>query len=336
MAEWLYEDGIGEARAALVDQGRILEAAIEPDDAGPRAGAVVPARLTQVLIPGRRAVVTLEGAGGEALIEPPPRGVTEGARLLVEITRAAIPEPGRPKRAIARAAPPDALPTDGPDLLQRIAATGIPVVRLVSHGEDRLEAAGWSELLDEALTGEIAFPGGALRLSLTPAMALFDVDGPLPPAELAVAGARAAARAIRRMDISGSIGIDLPTVGAKADRQAAAVAVDAELPQPFERTAVNGFGFLQIVRRRRRASLPELLRSEPAVAAARALLRRAERTAGAGTVQIAAAPIVVAAIAARPDWQALLERRRGLSLALRSEASLAISSGHVHIGPLPA
>ncbi|OHT21523.1 ribonuclease [Edaphosphingomonas haloaromaticamans] len=336
MAEWLYEDGIGEARAALVDQGRILEAAIEPDDAGPRAGAVIPARLTKVLIPGRRAVVTLEGEGGEALIEPPPRGVTEGARLLVEITRAAIPEPGRPKRAIARAAPPDALPTDGPDLLQRIAATGIPVVRLASHGEDRLEAAGWSELLDEALTGEIAFPGGALRLSLTPAMALFDVDGPLPPAELAVAGARAAARAIRRMGISGSIGIDLPTVGAKVDRQAAAAAVDAELPQPFERTAVNGFGFLQIVRRRSRASLPELLRSEPVVAAARALLRRAERTAGAGTVQIAAAPAVIAAIAARPDWQALLERRRGLPLALRSEASLAISSGHVHIGPLPA
>ena len=29
MAEWLYEEGIGENRAALVEGGQILEAAIE-------------------------------------------------------------------------------------------------------------------------------------------------------------------------------------------------------------------------------------------------------------------------------------------------------------------
>src|SRR5690606_4731608 len=120
---------------------------------------------------------------------------------------------------------------------------------------------------EEAASGEIAFAGGALRMSLTPAMTLFDVDGDLPPAELAVAGAAAAARAIRRFGIGGSIGIDLPTLPARGDRQAAAAALDALLPQPFERTAVNGFGFLQIVRRRERASIPEMLRADPAGAA---------------------------------------------------------------------
>ncbi|ARS28710.1 ribonuclease [Sphingomonas sp. KC8] len=333
MAEWLYEDGIGEARAALVDHGRILEALIEPDDEGPRAGAISPARLTQIIQPGRRAIATLDD-GGEVLVEPPPGGVSEGRRLLVEIIRAAIPEPGRAKRATARAASADAVAAPGPDLLTRITATGVPVVRLASHGPDRLEAAGWSELIDEAMTGEILFAGGGLRLSLTPAMTLFDVDGALPVTELAIAGARAAAEAIRRMGIGGSIGIDLPTITGKAERQAVAAAVDAVLPQPFERTAVNGFGFLQIVRRRSRASLPEMLRSDPAAAAARGLLRRAERTGGAGTMQITAAPAVIAAIERRADWRAECERRRGLPLALRADAALAISGGHVHVGSI--
>jgi hypothetical protein len=121
------------------------------------------------------------------------------------------------------------------------------------------------------MRGEIDFPGGALRMSLTPAMTLFDVDGNLPQAELAIAGVAAAARAIRRLGIAGSIGIDLPTLSGRADRQAAAAALDAALPQPFERTAVNGFGFLQIGRRRERPSLAEIVQGDPAGAAARAL-----------------------------------------------------------------
>ena len=107
-------------------------------------------------------------------------------------------------------------------------------------------------------------------MSLTPAMTLFDVDGALPPAELALAGAAAAARAIRRFGLGGSIGIDLPTLADRADRQAAAAAFDSVLPPPFERTAVNGFGFLQIVRRRERASIAEIVQGDPAGAAARA------------------------------------------------------------------
>ena len=53
--EWLYEDGIGECRAALVDGGAIVEALIEVEDAGPRAGAVVEGRLIAIPIPGRLA-----------------------------------------------------------------------------------------------------------------------------------------------------------------------------------------------------------------------------------------------------------------------------------------
>ena len=324
MAEWLYEEGLGENRAALVDGDTILEAAIELPGRL-RAAAILAGRLTAVLVPGRRGIVTLDD-GEEALIEPIPPDTSEGEELKVEIVREAIPEAGRFKLAKARASDREARP--GPSLAERIRATGHAIKLLRPHEPDWLEEAGWSELLDEALTGEIAFPGGSLRMSVTPAMTLFDVDGPLPAPALAVAGAQAAARTIRRLGIGGSIGIDLPTVPDKTIRQAAAAALDALLPQPFERTQVNGFGFLQVVRRRERPSLPELLQGDPPGAAARALLRRAERTEGAGDIVIAASPAVVGRIEA--SWLDSLRRSRGAEVALQADPALSISAGHVH------
>jgi len=329
LAEWLYEAGIGECRAALVDAGTILQAAIELDDGAPRAGAVLSARLG-IPMPPAGARARLE-SGGEAIVDRVPPGLSEGAALLVEVIREAIPEAGATKLARVRVAAPGVAEAAGPSLTDRIAASGIRVRAVPRAGPDLLEAAGWSELLEEATGGTIAFAGGRLRLSITPAMTLFDVDGTLPPAQLAIAGAAAAGRAIRRFDIGGSIGIDLPTVAGRAERQAAAAALDEVLPQPFERTAVNGFGFLQIVRRRTRASLPELLRADPAGAAARALLRRAERSTGAGTRTLAASPQVMERIAARADWIARLEAALGARIGLRTEPSLPISAGHVAV-----
>ena len=164
-------------------------------------------------------------------------------------------------------------------------------------------------------------------MSLTPAMTLFDVDGALPPAALAVAGAAAAARAIRLFGVTGSIGIDLPTLASKDERQAAAAAIDDSLPQPFERTAVNGFGFLQIVRPRRRASLIELARDRASFEA-RALLRRAA-FAGPGAKTLVAAPPVITAIDTAPGWIPALERQLGGAVGLRPDPAIPISASHV-------
>jgi hypothetical protein len=325
LPEWLYEAGIGENRAALVEGDVIIEAEIELPGLL-RAGAVVPARLTDILVPGRRGIVTLDD-GGQALLEPLPASLTQGAALHVEIVREAVSEKGRDKLPKCRGS--EAEPRDGASLLERIEASGVPVTRLGPFDPDRLEAASWSELVEEALSGEIGFPGGALRMSLTPAMTLFDVDGALRPAELARAGAAAAGRAIRRFGIGGSIGVDLPTLSSKEERQAAGAALDEVLPLPFERTAVNGFGFLQIVRRRERPSLPERIQSDPAGAAARLLLRRAERSQGTGERTIHAAPSVARHIAEHPEWVEALARRLGAPVGLREEAGLAISAGHV-------
>ena len=69
----------------------------------------------------------------------------------------------------------------------------------------------------------IEWPSAPLR-----AMTLIDVDGFGAPEDLAVTGARAAARAILRLDVQGSIGIDLPTTSGKEARQRAAEAIDSE------------------------------------------------------------------------------------------------------------
>jgi len=306
LAEWLYEAGIGEARAALVVDGAITAARIELP--GLRLGSVVAGRLVA------RDRVAL--ADGSELLLDGAAGVSEGARIRVEVTREAIPEPGRAKLARCRVS--DAPLADGPDLRARIEASGHRVRDCRAHEGDALEAAGWSEVLDEARTGEIAFSGGALRLSPTPAMTLFDVDGSSDPGALAVAAATAVGRAIGRFDIGGSIGIDFPSVQGRELRHAVAAAIDAAVPPPFERTALNGFGFMQIVRPRPRASLVEILRHDPVGAAARAALRSLERTPPGAPLAMRLPTAVKARIESGPGWLAELARCTGRTPQLES------------------
>ena len=329
---WLYEEGIGEARAALVQGGRIVEGRIERVGGQARAGGIHGGRLVRTLIVRKRGIARLD-SGELVLIEPIPAKVAEGSNVRVEILREAIGEAGldgeRDKLAKGRIATPGSEAGPGPTLYQRIQATGLPIVPCPAHEDDRLEAAGWGELLAEAMSGEVGAEDAALRIFPTPAMTLIDVDGSLEPAKLGPKGAKLAAQAIRRLGIAGNIGIDLPTMNNKDERLVAAAQIDKYLPQPFERTAVNGFGFVQIVRKRERPSLIELLRADPVRAASMAALRAAER-AGArpGTLTVAAP--VARDILAHPDWLRLLERRRGGAVTIAGDEALALGSHHAH------
>jgi hypothetical protein len=330
LIEWLYEDGIGEERAILVDNARILSARIERHG-GIKPGMVGKAQLVTRVVANTRGIVKFAN-GGEALLSPLPKGLNEGASLTVEVTRAAIDEKGRFKLPVVKAAP-DKTPQDAPTLLSEIEATTYPVTHCQAHNEDRFEACGWSELIEEARTGLVAFDGGALQISLTPAMTLIDVDGDLAPAALALAAAKAAAQTIQRLNLQGNVGIDFPTLEAKADRQAAAEAFDAAMSRSFERTAINGFGFMQILTRRTRQSIPEMVQYRPALAEALVLLRRAERDRGTGPMRLVTHPAVLAQIEAQPDWTALLARRAGRAVSLRSNPQLAIGAGYVETTP---
>jgi len=314
LPEWLIEQGIGETRAVLVDQGEIIEARIALENAVP-AGSVLNARLHDVGTGGRNAAAIAEG-GAEYLL---PRGapkLSQGATLSIEVTREAIPGAEPWKRPLVRV-------TEKP-LGIAPSASGHAVA--FPSPADELGAAGWGDLVDEARTGLVTFAGGELRISPTPAMTLIDVDGHLPPDDLAQLGAAQAARAVRRLDIGGSIGIDLPTVAGKADRMAVDDTLDRLLPKPFERTAMNGFGFVQIVRPRSRPSFVELAQDRAAFEA-RALLRRAALE-GAGPRRLVAHPAVTAFLEKRPDWLAALSRQLGGAVSLRANPALPMSGGY--------
>ena len=310
MPDWLVERGIGETRSARLVDGSIVEARVQLDGMA-RAGSRLAARLKSAGPP-----VIAEAAGEEFLLPRGATGTSEGAGLVIEVTREAIPgaEPWKRPLAMATNESPGAPPPMDGGMLPFPAPS------------DRLGQAGWGDLMEEARSGIVRFAGGELRISPTPAMTLIDVDGYLPPEELAVRGAAAAAGAILRLDIGGSIGIDLPTSGGKAGRQAAAAAIDAVLVQPFERTAVNGFGFVQIVRPRRRASLVELAQDRAGFEA-RALLRRAAFE-GAGAKRLVAHPSVIRLLEQRPEWVEQLARQLGGAIELRADAALPMSGGY--------
>ncbi|MDT7935045.1 MAG: ribonuclease [Sphingomonadaceae bacterium] len=326
----LFEHGIGCDRAVVVDGQDLIEAHLELP--GVRAGDVWRLRLKRV--ERGRGWVDLDG---EALIDPLPAGAAEGGLIEAEVVREPIADPDRrraPKlRALGCAKGSVGRVRPGPMLRQRLAARGLGVTDCPLAGPDRIEAAGWSEALEQALCGEIGFPGGRLLIERTAAFeAVIDIDGHLPPADLARAAARATAAAIRRLDLAGAIVVDMPTVGDPAARREIGDMLDARLPRPFERTAMNGFGLVQIIRPRLRASLMDLVQADPVGIAALQLLRAAEREPGAGVTQLTVAPVVERWLTSRPALGQELARRTGRPVRWIAEPALPMSGGHVFVG----
>ena len=157
-------------------------------------------------------------------------------------------------------------------------------------------------------------------------MTMIDVDGWLEAAELAQVAAWASARAIRRLDLGGSIGIDFPTLGDKEARRTVDGILDEYLLKPSERTAINGFGFVQVVRPRPRASFIDLARDRGPFEA-RALLRRVTAETPGGK-RIVAHPSVIAVLEKHRAWLDVLARQVSGAVELRADASLPMSGGY--------
>jgi len=302
LPEWLIERGIGETRYALVEDGEIIEARVRRDGVIP-AGTILEAKLVAVA-----PRVTVEGGGETFLLPRGVSGVSEGRSLVVEVTREALGGAEPWKRGLARitnepprAAPPLAEGREGP-------------------------IADWDDLLEDARSGVVAFEGGELRIEPTAAMTMIDVDGWLEPPQLAQVAAWAAARAIRRLDIGGSTGIDFPTLRSKQARHDVDRILEDYLPKPSERTAMNGFGFVQVVRPRRRASLVELARDR-APFEARALLRRASSE-SPGSKRLVAHPAMIAVLEKHRPWLEALGRQLGGNIGLRPDPTLTMSGGY--------
>lgn len=320
---WLVEQGIGEDRAILLDGATIVAARIEWPGAL-AAGQVEDATLVSKASGSSRGTARF-ASGEEALVDRLPHDASEGAMLRLEVIRAAIAETGRGKLAHAR--PSGKAPHPAPALVERLNEDD-DEVQIVQSFPD----GSWDELAADAFDRTVAFDGGALLLSPTSAMTLVDVDGTLPARALALAAVPAIAATLRRLDLAGSLGIDFPTLSDKADRRAVDEALAASLAGwPHERTAMNGFGFVQLVARLTRPSILQRIAQHPAQAAARLLLRRAERVSDSGAILLTCHPAVKACL--REEWLAELSRRTGRETRVEADPELALGGGFAQAVP---
>jgi len=310
-SEWLVEDGIGERRALLIENGEAVAAKLLwPGEM--RAGEIVTAQLVAKRAGKGRGTARTE-CGREILVDQLPWGITEGEKLTVLITRAAIAERGRLKRAQGRVV--DGVPKN------EAAPWPTPDARQVH----RFPAGLWEDAWSAASSGSIAFPGGEILCSVTPAMTVIDVDGEGGARELALAAVPAIARALRLFNIGGNIGVDFPSIEAKADRRAVDEALGGALGGfSHERTAMNGFGFVQIVARLEGPSLLHRFWTSRVGMCARMALRRAEMLEGAGAALLTVHPALKAKI--RDEWLEVLARRAGRDVRLETDPGLALEA----------
>jgi hypothetical protein len=318
LPEWLVEHGIGESRALLVDGDEVLAAKLRwPGEL--HAGATCSAKLVSKPAGAGRGVAVDE-AQREILLDRIPPGTAEGQELTIRISRAPIAERGRLKRAQGRVANP----ADEPQPLDDAFSAG----KEVRH----LPTGSWEDVWQAASGGQVDFAGGSLLFSVTPAMTVVDIDGDLSPRELALAAVGPLAHALRLFDLGGSIGIDFPTLEAKADRKMIDAALeDALAGWPHERTAMNGFGFVQIVARLEGPSLLHRMASSRVGMAARMAMRRAEMVEGPGITLLTVHPALKAKL--KPEWLAELERRTGRGVRVETHPSLAIEAAQAQIVP---
>jgi len=323
LAEWLVEEGIGETRAVLVQADEVRAAKlIWPGELA--AGQIVSVKLSSTGKMAGRGVGTMEN-GAEILLDRLPPSASEGASYTARITRAAITERGRYKRAQAR------LLADGEDASTSAPPTplNLPDARIVR----RFPAGLWEDVWSTASQGEVDFAGGSLVFSTNPGMNVVDVDGDLPPLALSLAAVPALARALQLFDLGGSIAVDFPTIASKAERKQVDAALEKALAGwPHERTAMNGFGLVQIVTRLQGPSLLHRFASSRVGACARAVLRRAQGVAEPGALLLCVHPALKAKL--KPEWLAQLARETGREVRIETDPGLALEAGFAQAVPL--
>lgn len=320
MAEWLIEQGIAEERALLIEGEQVLAAKLHwPGE--PYSGQVLDAKLISKPAGAKRGVA-LAADGTELLVDKLPQEIAEGSAVRVMLTRAPMAENGRYKRAQGRIADSSCEDCGSP-------LADLPGARVVR----RFPGGLWEDVWAAAEQGEMSFPGGSLLFSVTPAMTLVDVDGEGSPRELALAAIPALARALRWFDLGGSIGIDFPTIPDKAGRKAVDDALAMALGHwPHERTAMNGFGFVQLVSRLDGPSLLHRMAHSRVGAAARMALRRGEKVEEPGAVLLTVHPAVKGQL--KPEWLAELARRTGREVRITADPILEFGGGFAQSVPL--
>lgn len=357
----LWDAGPGEVRAGLVECGKLIEFRIfrlhVHSPLALTAGEEYSARIVSRAGPNKALVIL--GNGVEAILQHAAQ-FTEGQKLTVEITRAPVPEPGRWKLPMVRAVletqplgrqPGDtrevifarAMANKADQLICATAATANELRDLVGSAKpihinpQAIVEVDFDSLIEVAVIGEFPIDEGMLTIERTRAMTMIDIDGSGDAMMLNLSAAREIPRLLRLFDIGGQIGIDFLTLPDRKARLAldAVMADTCQMIGSHERTAVNGFGFVQIVRPRLGPSVFEILcETTPGRLSldskAVALLRATAGSTGHGPRTLTAQPAIIDRILQWPD--ALIKLRSVLGVAIELVPDSSVTGyGHVHV-----
>lgn len=317
----------GERRAALVENGKIVEIHLQRD-LRPVLGQYDTGRIDRKTPAGAYVV---NGSGRELLI----RGhidETEGAYLDFQVSREEIAEPGRLKIAEAKAVEAVSSDADAEWLWQRRLAALGSTAGLVSNPLD--------DQFDLAQAGFSAVENAIVHFQRTKAGLVFDIDGTGDPFAVNSAAAREIARLLQLFQIGGMVMIDFVAMESKAKRQEIAELFDAAASadgRPFERSAINGFGLMQVVRSRPRPSVLDHLFGTNIGALSDEtkafwLYREAARSNGYG-LRTVSTSTSVATLMLSPQWQSIraqCERLAGAVLTVIADEKCS-GYGHVHV-----
>lgn len=327
MIEIWTDTAPGERRAALVENGKIAEIHLQRD-LRPILGLQATGRLDRKTPAGGYII---DGSGRELLIRKSV-GSSEGAYLSYEIIREEIAEPGRLKPAEAKQVESPAAKADPDQLWSRRLA--------MLAAEAQPEPKILDDLYDVALAGHSVAGNAIVHFQRTKAGLVFDIDGTGDAFALNSAAACEIARLLRLFQIGGMVMIDFVAMESKAKRQEVAEQFDAASAadrRPFERSAINGFGLMQVVRSRPRPSVLDQIfgtsiRALSDETKALWLYRDVARSKGFGirtvTASTAAATLMLSA-----EWQtvrAQCERLAGAAVTVIADEKCS-GYGHVHV-----
>jgi Ribonuclease E/G family len=342
----LWDESPGEIRTLLTENGKGAELRLVRS-VGPWLHPGVRNVRLGNRIDARRALVHYDGGEGE--IAPVPI-LSEGSLLDAELIRAPIPEPGRWKRAVFRTATdrPAQAPIKLPDSVTAIICADPRIAasiraRLGDHCPDivieaaAIEDAAFDLWYERAIIGEFVIEGGLLTIERTRAMTMIDIDGVKEARGVNLAAARSIPWLLRFLAIGGQVGIDFLATANKAER----AEIDTELAAAamvlgqHERTAMNGFGFVQLVLPRPGPNIIEqlcgtALKEASIETQALRLLREASRSSGHGKRQLAAPPAIIDLIKSWPEQTNALQSSLGVQIELVPDAS-ATGYGYAHV-----
>lgn len=320
------DDAPGERRAALVDNGRIVEIHIQRD----ALWALGECGIGRIDRKSPSGAYVLADDGRELLLRS-KMGAPEGARIMFEVAREAIAEPGRNK-------PPEIIlregvcePLMGKDALWE--------ARVASLGPSAINAS-IAEGFDVAIAGQSQRGDVTISFQRTKAGLVFDIDGIGDAFAINMVAATEIARLLRLYQVGAMVLIDFVSMDSKAQRTQIAEAFDAASvadPRPFERTAINGYGMMQVVRARPRPSvLDQLFGTRIAALSdetkAYWLLRAVAQSTGFGTRTVTAQPDVATLLQSErwAVWRATAVRLAGADMVVVADEKAA-GYGHVHV-----